>query len=183
MAEAMSSTPPPPILNERERAQDRARNQLTSVAGGENYLGSIDVVSGLVATFVSDCADIRAAFNSGEIQFAGVESRLSTKARAFADIFMGKNSSYAVMPHWNTSAGLGSYLLARNFGDTHEDAVLAFAYYMADEIFTAMEAHEQDGDDDAGKLATESTIEDGWHMLLGLPNDEGAPPPESLALA
>ena len=73
----------------------------------ENYLGSPDVVSKIVQGFCDKVYDGIMAKVRKESPEGELTDNLLRMARAFSDVFMGKNTDYLPVRGWNCEAGLG----------------------------------------------------------------------------
>lgn len=172
-----------PIFSERQRAQQRgAAADFDIGTVSETYLGDPAVVEGLVRKLAGDVAAARGDYNEGKISHIAAAGRVNALAAALAPAFIGASPDYQAMPSWNApDGGIIPYLRSRGFVDkTAVDVVEACLLNFAGRILQGMIEHEENGDDEAGKFAVDSAVEDVVADLLGLPADaearEGAAP-------
>jgi hypothetical protein len=163
-----------PILTGAARARDRgAAEDFPFPIVGPSYLGDPDVVEGILRTLAASVAAVRADYNAGHVEGPASTAAIAKLVEAAAPAFIGADAAYDEVPGWNAPAGgIVPFLRARGFADdTAAGTVEACLLNFAHRIINGMIAHEEDGDDEAGKFSVDSAVEDAVADLMGLPAD------------
>lgn len=125
---------------------------------GDNYLGSIEVVDGIVRDFVSTVAE------------ADDPDEITAKADDLALIFSGGKPGYSVVPHWNTRQQLGLYIVKHYGKADPESSVIEILKVLfldaAMRVLEAVKATMEQGDE-AGTFQVDALIEELVAILTG----------------
>lgn len=166
----------PPYEIDGNPARDRQRGAAEDFpfpVPGATYLGDSDVVEGLLRTLAAGVVKIRTDYNADTLTGPESTAAVSKLVDDAAKPFYGADSAYQGLPSWNVpEGGLVPFLKARGYtGSTAAEVVETALLVFAHRILDGMIAHEQDGDDEAGKFSVDSAVEDMVADLMGLPAD------------